>query len=141
MSGTPATIQIVGGTNPPVSDASGNSLSVTGVTAPVHGFATTDGTNITYLATNNYSGGDSFIYTVSDPYGASASALVVVSVAVKMAANMNIQQAGDNVVLSWPSGTLFQATNLAGPWTTNAGATSPYTFAPVAGQMFFRTQP
>ena len=54
--------------------------------------------------------------------------------------NMNIQQAGSNLVLSWSSGILLQTTNIAGPWTTNVGATSPYTFAPVARQMFFRAQ-
>jgi hypothetical protein len=140
MNGIPATIQIVGGPNPPAGDSSGNPLSVSGVTAPAHGLATTDGTNITYTATNNYSGGDNFIYTVTDPYGASASALVMVNVAVNVTLNMNIQQAGGNVVLTWPSGMLLQATNIAGPWTTNSRATSPYTFTPVAGQMFFRTQ-
>ena len=33
---------------------------------------------------------------------------------------------GGQLVLSWPFGTLLQATNVAGPWTPSA-ATSPYT--------------
>ena len=33
---------------------------------------------------------------------------------------------GGQLVLSWPFGTLLQATNVAGPWTPT-GATSPYT--------------
>jgi hypothetical protein len=53
---------------------------------------------------------------------------------------LNVQRSGGNLVLNWSSGILLQTTNIAGPWTTNVGATSPYTFAPVARQMFFRTQ-
>ncbi|HEY1786822.1 MAG TPA: DUF642 domain-containing protein [Verrucomicrobiae bacterium] len=138
IGGVPTAIRIVGGINPPASDSNGNPLAVSGMTVPAHGFAVTDGTTITYTATNNYSGTDSFIYTVSDSNDASASALVTVNVAANVI--MNIQQAGGNVMLSWPSGILLQATNLAGPWTTNIGVTSPYTFAPAAGQIFFRTQ-
>jgi hypothetical protein len=45
---------------------------------------------------------------------------------------------GKQFVLTWSYGTLLQATNIAGPWTTNA-ATQPYTViisnAPV---MFFK---
>jgi len=29
-------------------------------------------------------------------------------------------------VLTWSSGTLLEATNLLGPWTTNSAAVSPY---------------
>jgi len=39
--------------------------------------------------------------------------------------------------LQWSQGTLLQATNLAGPWTTNT-ATSPYTVKPSGPQQFFR---
>jgi RHS repeat-associated protein len=40
------------------------------------------------------------------------------------------------VTLTWLQGTLLQATNLGGPWTTNA-ATSPYVVAPTNSQTFF----
>jgi len=53
---------------------------------------------------------------------------------------MNVQQVGGNLVLSWPSGILLQATNIVGPWTTNSGAASPYTVVPAAPQMFYRIQ-
>jgi hypothetical protein len=53
--------------------------------------------------------------------------------------NINIQQAGSNVVLSWPSGVLLQATNVVGPWATN-NATSPYTNQPSQPQMFYRVR-
>ena len=41
--------------------------------------------------------------------------------------------------LSWPSGTLQQATNLTGPWSAVTGA-SPLTVTPSAAQMFFRVK-
>lgn len=34
---------------------------------------------------------------------------------------------GGQLVLSWPFGTLLQSTNVAGPYSAVAGATSPYT--------------
>ena len=48
---------------------------------------------------------------------------------------------GSQMTLSWPSGssTLLEATNIAGPWTTNAN-TSPYTFTPVGPLKFFRVR-
>jgi len=42
-----------------------------------------------------------------------------------------------SVTLSWSQGTLLQATNVTGPWTTNA-STSPYTTAATNAQMFFK---
>jgi len=45
--------------------------------------------------------------------------------------------AGGNLTITWSQGTLLQATNLTGPWTTNAAA-SPYTASPTNAQMFFR---
>jgi len=103
LTGIPATVQIVGGANPPVSDPGGNPLTVSGVTAPAHGLVTTDGTNIFYTATNNYLGSDSFIYTVSDPQGAAASALVTVNV-FGSESNYNLiltSPASPNVVLAY----------------------------------------
>ena len=50
-----------------------------------------------------------------------------------------IQPAGSNVVLTWPQGTLLQATNLIGPWVTNPAA-SPNTVPTTNAQMFFRLQ-
>jgi hypothetical protein len=46
---------------------------------------------------------------------------------------------GSSLQLTWPSGTLEQATNLTGPWTTNS-APSPFTFTPSAPQMFYRVK-
>jgi hypothetical protein len=43
-----------------------------------------------------------------------------------------------NLTLTWSQGTLLQATNLTGPWTTNMTAASPYTIAPTNSHSFFR---
>jgi hypothetical protein len=40
--------------------------------------------------------------------------------------------------LSWSSGTLIQATNILGPWSTVTGASSPYTITPTGPAMFYR---
>jgi alpha-L-rhamnosidase len=103
LSGIPVKVQIVGGANPPASNPNGNSLTVSGVTAPAHGLATTDGTNITFTATTNYLGSDNFIYTVSDPQGAVASALVTVNVVNSgLTYNMILTTvAGGNVTLTY----------------------------------------
>ncbi len=52
---------------------------------------------------------------------------------------LNLQQSGTNVVLNWSAGTLLQATNVTGPWTTNSTA-PPFsiTNSPTAPQMFYR---
>jgi len=81
--GIPVTVQIVGGNNTPT-DADGDALTITSVTGAVNGTVTTDGTNVTYTATGGTT--DSFTYTVSDPYGATASQTV----------NVTISQAGPN---------------------------------------------
>jgi len=53
---------------------------------------------------------------------------------------LSCQTVGTNLVLSWPHGTLLQATNLAGPWITNNAATSPYPLVPTEPQMFYRAK-
>ena len=50
-----------------------------------------------------------------------------------------IQQSGSNLQVNWSIGTLLQATNLTGPWITNAAPT-PLTVAPTGSKMFFRVQ-
>ena len=51
---------------------------------------------------------------------------------------ITIAHNGSNVSLSWQNGTLLQATNLLGPWTTNASAVSGYTVPATSGSMFFK---
>ena len=52
--------------------------------------------------------------------------------------NLGVTRSGSNVVLNWPTGTLLQATNLTGPWTTNNAALSPYTVPATNGNEFYR---
>jgi hypothetical protein len=54
------------------------------------------------------------------------------------AVNLSLQPVAEgNLQLTWPQGTLQQATNLLGPWVANTNA-SPYKFAPSGPQEFFR---
>jgi hypothetical protein len=52
---------------------------------------------------------------------------------------IGISRSGSNVVLTWTSGTLLQAPAVAGPWTTNNAAVSPYTVPATSGNLFFKT--
>jgi hypothetical protein len=54
-----------------------------------------------------------------------------------LSVNLSIQRLGANVVLTWPVGSLLEATNVAGPWTAN-NSTSPYTNAPTGPKKFYR---
>ena len=62
-------------------DLDGDSLTVTGVSAAAHGsaVANADGT-IAYTPAANYTGADSFSYTIGDGHGGSATATVSVTV-------------------------------------------------------------
>jgi hypothetical protein len=51
---------------------------------------------------------------------------------------LSIEKLGADVVVSWSAGALLEASSVAGPWTTNGAATSPYTNAPADAQKFFR---
>ncbi len=48
-----------------------------------------------------------------------------------------ISRSGANVVLSWPTGVLYQADNVSGPYTIVNGATSPYPVTPSATKKFY----
>jgi hypothetical protein len=50
-----------------------------------------------------------------------------------------IQQVGTNLQLTWPQGTLLEANDVGGPYTTNVN-TSPYLFAPTGTKKFFRVR-
>ena len=102
VSGLPTTLQIIGGTNAPT-DADDDPMTVAAVSSAGNGIASTDGTNVTYTATNSFAGTDSFSYTVSDKYGATATNIVTVNV---IASSVNWNQmtvglSGGNVVLTY----------------------------------------
>lgn len=53
------------------------------------------------------------------------------------AVSLAVQRVGDNVVLTWPRGTLLEANEVTGPYTTN-NAASPYIIAPTAPRKFYQ---
>ena len=72
------------------------------------------------------------------PYALSASQIQSLYLATPaVSVSVSVQQIGGNVVLSWPKGTLLEASEVTGPYTTNSAA-SPYTNAPTAPRKFYR---
>lgn len=53
---------------------------------------------------------------------------------------LGVERSGNNIILSWPSGTLLQADQADGPFTPVPNATSPYTHSIGTGNKFFRVQ-
>jgi hypothetical protein len=54
--------------------------------------------------------------------------------------NIAVAMSGNQLVLSWPLGTLEQADDLSGPWTVVSGATPPYMSATSSLKMFYRVR-
>lgn len=102
-----------------------------------------DGVNIPGATSSIYSKSNvitsdagNYDVVVTNAYGSVTSSIVTISGIVSMP-NVTVTQSGNNLILNWPSGTLLEATNLLGPWTTNTVA-SPYTVSPTNPQQFFR---
>jgi hypothetical protein len=53
---------------------------------------------------------------------------------------LSLAQSGNNVILTWPNGTLQESTNVLTGYTDVPGATSPYTNAIAGPQNFFRVK-
>ena len=143
-SGIPVTVQIVGGKYAPV-DSYGDALTITSVTGATNGAVTTDGTNVTYTATNGTA--DSFTYTVSDPYGATASQTISVTISNSTGQGYNQisgQLIGGLEVLQFAGIPGYQ---YALDWTQNL--TPPVTWTPLTtntaslsnGSLFFTNTP
>jgi alpha-glucosidase len=66
--------------------------------------------------------------------------IVVIEPATPPTVNLESGAAGNDLQLNWNAGRLQEATNLAGPWTTNPDALSPITVTPTEPQKFFRVQ-
>jgi hypothetical protein len=62
------------------SDIEGDSLTISGVIDGPNGSVVNNGTNVTYIPNPDWSGVDTFMYTISDGNGGSASAFVTVTV-------------------------------------------------------------
>ena len=77
LKGTATTIAVLSND----SDPDGNTLTVTAVTTPAHGTATINANGtIKYTPVAGYGGTDSFVYTVSDGHGGTATAKVTVTI-------------------------------------------------------------
>lgn len=50
---------------------------------------------------------------------------------------LSIQQSGSRVVLTWPFGVLYGATNVSGPWQPVTNAVSPFSITASATQKFY----
>jgi hypothetical protein len=73
--------------------------------------------------------------TVSATVGGVIATSAAITVTVPV--SVGIAPAGGNLVLTWSQGTLLQATNLLGPWTTNT-ATSPFTVPATNSAEFYK---
>jgi len=89
-----------------------------------------------YFVYSNLTGG-AFDLLVTNGNFAGVNALEIIANAAVTGGTLSVQSSAGGVVLNWASGTLLQATNLYGPWTTN-NAVSPYTNNPVQPRMFYR---
>jgi Ca2+-binding RTX toxin-like protein len=69
-------------------DPNGDPLTITAVATPANGTVVNNGGSITYTPNSGFSGFDSFIYTISDGRGGSASAIVTAQVGDVTSATM-----------------------------------------------------
>ena len=69
----------------------------------------------------------------------SFSALVVRTLTLAPPAPV-IVRSGSSLQITWTAGTLLQATNITGPWTTNSSTPSTITVTPTAPQMYYQVQ-
>jgi hypothetical protein len=158
QSATSATLQIINGKYAPT-DADGNTLLVSVIQNPSTqgGAVATDGTNITYTAVADFTGTDTFTYTVSDRFGGFATNTITANV-VANGAGFNLLSGpisnGDGTAtinyLGVPSYSyaLDTTPSLTLPitWTpviTNTAGTNgqlSFTFSTSDGQGYFRTR-
>jgi len=93
-------------------DPEGSNLTYTVVTGPAHGTLTGTGASRTYTPATNYTGADSFTFTVND--GALDSAPATVSITVTAAADPNLDSDGDGILDWWMLKHFGHATGMAG---------------------------
>jgi hypothetical protein len=90
-----------------------------------------------YFVVSNLTGGAFDLLITNGNYGGVSAIEIQASPLPLLSAQMS---AGRNLVLTWTGGgALLQATNVTGPWTTNA-ATPPYTNIPSAPRSFYRVK-
>ena len=102
------------------------------------GYANVSGAGTNALTLANVAvtnaGGYQLVFGASGQFVTSS----VAQLAVKALPVINAVELAGSVVLNWPAGgVLLQATNVAGPWATDA-VVSPYTNQPAQPQVFYR---
>lgn len=117
-----------------------NGASLAGATNPTLSFATLDYTNdgqYTLTASNAYGGviSPAVTLTVTPPPS-------VTNLTYRVSATGS--GSAQNLELIWPSGTLYSATNLNGPWSIVSGVTEPYYYSvpidPSTASLFFEAK-
>jgi Bacterial Ig-like domain (group 3)/Domain of unknown function (DUF5005) len=101
-------------------------------------YADVDGAVTNSLTLFNLTTNDSAFYRLIFAANNSSATSSVVNLKVNVPPMISVQRNGEDLILTWPQqGTLLQATNLMGPWTTN-DVTPPFTNHPTSPQMFYR---
>jgi hypothetical protein len=101
-----------------------------------NGFSSTSqNPSIAHTATNAAG-----LYSVTATLAGCSSPAGTTLVTVNPPVTVSFQPASDRVTLTWPSGMLQSATNIAGPWRDLPGTNSPYTPAVTIPQQFFRVK-
>ncbi|MEI2692525.1 MAG: Ig-like domain-containing protein [Anaerolineae bacterium] len=80
-------------------DVDGDALSVSALSQPAHGAASSDGVTVIYTPSAGYFGSDAFSYTLSDGNGGSATALVTVTVSGNAGYALNFDGVDDQAML------------------------------------------
>ena len=81
-------------------------------------------------------GQDLSLYTDGGP----TSQLTLTRIDYSAPVSLSITKSGDNVILTWPNGTLQESSDALSGYTDVSGATGPYTNAISGPQRFFRVK-
>lgn len=104
---TPVTIPVLSND----SDPDGDALNVTAVSAPANGTTVISGDTIIYTPAANFSGEETFTYTISDPEGSTASATVTVTVQASTIEPTVTSLLKSRITFSWD---YAESTNISG---------------------------
>jgi hypothetical protein len=96
-----------------------------------NGTATISGTNVLFTPATGFLGTATIPYTITDNIGGTSSSVITVSVVTPAPIPLASQVTGQSIVFNWANSpytfSLQYSTNVAGPYVTIPGATSPYT--------------
>ncbi|APG59408.1 HYR domain-containing protein [Christiangramia salexigens] len=117
------------------SDLDGDNLTVSDLTQPNNGSVSTDGTTVTYIPNESFTGTDTFTYTISDGNGGTDTAVVTVEVSDTEGPSIDCPQP---VITDNDAGDCGAIVSFSMPEITdNSGnATIVQTEGPVSGEEF-----